>query len=147
MLTLTENASTIVRDITEQTPSRDDAGLRITTEPEEPPRSPRSPSASPRARSPGDATVEQDGAIVYLDASSAEQLDDKVLDAGLDPRGQRPVRPEPPGLGEKHTAAPDRACWALSGAIARSRHRQPVSASRCTHLDHGHPRRTSGHDH
>ena len=31
--------------------------------------------------------MEQDGATVYLDGLSAEQLDDKVLDASLDPAG------------------------------------------------------------
>ena len=36
---------------------------------------------------PGDATVEQDGATVYLDPRSAAELDDKILDAGLDPSG------------------------------------------------------------
>jgi len=35
----------------------------------------------------GDAKVEQDGATVYLDGLSAAQLDDKVLDASLDPGG------------------------------------------------------------
>ena len=37
---------------------------------------------------PGDAVVEQDGATVYLDASAAELLDDKVLDAAVDASGK-----------------------------------------------------------
>ena len=88
MLTLTENASTIVRDITEQTGAGDLAGLRITAEPveEATPEPAFAISAAPGPQ-PGDATVEQDGATVYLDKTSAEQLDDKVLDAGVDPAG------------------------------------------------------------
>ena len=88
MLTLTENASTIVRDITEQTaagdPSNTRAGLRITMEASPEPAFAISAAEGPQ---PGDATVEQDGATVYLDQTSAEQLDDKELDAGLDPAG------------------------------------------------------------
>ncbi len=94
MLTLTENASTIVRDITEQTGAGDQGGLRITAEtlPELDGQSPdvQGPAfaiSAAEGPQPGDATVEQDGATVYLDQPSAEQLDDKVLDAGLDPAG------------------------------------------------------------
>ena len=89
MLTLTENASTIVRDITEQTGAGDEGGLRITAEPAPGAAGPEPAFAISAAEGPqpGDATVEQDGATVYLDAPSAEQLDDKVLDAGLDPAG------------------------------------------------------------
>jgi Fe-S cluster assembly iron-binding protein IscA len=36
---------------------------------------------------PGDQVVEQDGATVYLDPTSSDQLDDKVLDAGIDEAG------------------------------------------------------------
>ncbi len=84
MLTLTENASTIVRDLTAQSTQADDAGLRITTEatPE-----PSFAIAVADGPAPGDATVEQDGATVYLDPRSAAELDDKILDAGLDPSG------------------------------------------------------------
>ena len=84
MLTLTENASTIVRDITAQTSEADDAGLRITTDDTPEPAFAISASEGPQ---PGDAKVEQDGATVYLDEPSAAQLDDKVLDASLDPAG------------------------------------------------------------
>ena len=90
MLTLTENASTIVRDITAQIHEGDqpteaaDAGLRITTDDTPEPAFAISATEGPQ---PGDAKVEQDGATVYLDRPSAEQLDDKVLDASLDPAG------------------------------------------------------------
>ena len=94
MLTLTENASTIVRDITAQiyegqnTEGQNtepvDPGLRITTDDTPEPAFAISATEGPQ---PGDAKVEQDGATVYLDRPSAEQLDDKVLDASLDPAG------------------------------------------------------------
>ncbi len=35
----------------------------------------------------GDKLVEQDGARVYLDSGAAEQLDELVLDAGIDEAG------------------------------------------------------------
>ena len=86
MLTLTENASTIVRDITSQIQPTEaaDAGLRITTDDTPEPAFAISAAEGPQ---PGDAKVEQDGATVYLDGQSAEQLDDKVLDASLDQSG------------------------------------------------------------
>jgi Fe-S cluster assembly iron-binding protein IscA len=84
VLTLTENASTIVRDITAQTSEAPDAGLRITTDDTPEPAFAISAAEGPQ---PGDATVEQDGATVYLDDLSSQQLDDKVLDAQLDPSG------------------------------------------------------------
>ena len=86
MLTLTENASTIVRDITAQIQPTEaaDAGLRITTDDTPEPAFAISATEGPQ---PGDAKVEQDGATVYLDGLSAAQLDDKVLDASLDPGG------------------------------------------------------------
>ena len=61
-----------------------DAGLRITTDDTPEPAFAISTAEGPQ---PGDSTVEQDGATVYLDGLSAQQLDDKVLDAQLDPSG------------------------------------------------------------
>lgn len=84
MLTLTENASTIVRDIATQATQADGAGLRITSDDSPEPAFAISAAEGPE---PGDATVEQDGATVYLDPAAAQQLDDKVLDAGVDQSG------------------------------------------------------------
>lgn len=84
MLTLTENASTIVRDIATQATQAEGAGLRITSDASPEPAFAISAAEGPE---PGDATVEQDGATVYLDPASAQQLDDKVLDAGIDQSG------------------------------------------------------------
>ena len=85
MLTLTENASTIVRDLTHQPGLSDTAGLRISSE-EAP--EPTFAVTAAEAPEPGDQTVEQDGATVYLDETSAVMLDDKVLDAAVDPSGK-----------------------------------------------------------
>ncbi len=85
MLTLTENASTIVKDITTQSGLAETAGLRITSEAAA---EPTFAIAAAEAPEPGDQTVEQDGATVYLDESAAALLDDKVLDAAVDPAGK-----------------------------------------------------------
>lgn len=85
MLTLTENASTIVRDISTQPGLPETAGLRITSE--EGPEPTFAVSAAEQAL-PGDQVVEQDGATVYLDETAAQVLDDKVLDAAVDPSGK-----------------------------------------------------------
>ena len=85
MLTLTENASTIVKDITTQPGLAETAGLRITSEESAEPTFAVSAAEAPE---PGDQTVEQDGATVSLDQDAALMLDDKVLDAAVDPEGR-----------------------------------------------------------
>ena len=82
MLTLTENASTIVKEISQQIPEAN--GLRITSADSGQPTFEVEPAASPEA---GDQVVEQDGATVYLNEPAALQLDDKILDAGVDEQG------------------------------------------------------------
>lgn len=79
MLTLTENATTIVKQITDQPETN---GLRISGEGE----ASFAISATAQAE-PDDQVVEQDGATVYLDQAAATELDDKVLDAGVDAEG------------------------------------------------------------
>jgi iron-sulfur cluster assembly protein len=85
MLTLTENASTIVRDITTQPGMSETAGLRITTEAGDQASFAISAADQPQAE---DQVVEQSGATVYLDETSAELLDDKILDAAVDEQGK-----------------------------------------------------------
>jgi iron-sulfur cluster assembly protein len=85
MLTLTENASIIVKDITAQPGLADTAGLRITSEDAPEPTFAVSAAEAPE---PGDQTVEQDGATVYLDEAAAAMLDDKILDAAVDSSGK-----------------------------------------------------------
>lgn len=84
MLTLTENASTIVRDINAQQ-GQPEAGLRITSDSETP--EPAFAVTTAEQPEPGDQVVQQDGATLYLDGNASQQLDDKVLDATLDPSG------------------------------------------------------------
>jgi len=84
MLTLTENASTIVKTLVDQTEPGDDAGLRFSQE---------DPSAGALTVTtagealPGDAVVEHDGAKVFLDETAAVALGDQVLDASVDQSG------------------------------------------------------------
>jgi len=84
VLTLTENASTIVKAITEQTSAADSAGLRF------------SPNvaggqgldvAPVEAPEPGDQVVEEGGARVYLEETAAVALGEQVLDAAVDESG------------------------------------------------------------
>jgi iron-sulfur cluster assembly protein len=85
MLTLTENASTIVRDITAQPGMSETAGLRITTELGDQAGFAISAADQPQA---DDQVVEQSGATIYLDQDSAQLLDDKILDAAVDDQGK-----------------------------------------------------------
>ena len=81
MLALTENVTEIVNKLTEEVPEI--SGLRIATEADG-----QSLSVSPADHAETeDQVVEQDGATVYLDASAADFLADKVLDGGVDEQG------------------------------------------------------------
>ena len=82
MLTLTENASTIVKDIASR--SRTPAGSASPARTAHQPAFEVAPAA---AAEPGDETVEQGGATVFLDENASQQLDDKVLDAAVDQAG------------------------------------------------------------
>lgn len=82
VLTLTENASRIVRDITAQ--AEEVGGLRITADESDQPAFAVNAADQPE---PGDQVVEQDGATIYLDDVANDQLDDKVLDAAVDEQG------------------------------------------------------------
>lgn len=84
MLTLTENASTIVKTLTAQVPDSQDTGLRISST------NPENTAFSvgvAEAPEPMDLVVESEGARVFLEPTAAVALDDKVLDATLDERG------------------------------------------------------------
>jgi Fe-S cluster assembly iron-binding protein IscA len=84
VLTLTENASTIVKDITSRPGGPQTGGLRISSE--DPAQGLTVTAAE--APLPGDQTVESDGALVYLDAPASQALDDQVLDAAVDEAGR-----------------------------------------------------------
>ncbi|KRF25540.1 MULTISPECIES: hypothetical protein [unclassified Phycicoccus] len=84
MLTLTENASTIVKTLVDQNLSTEDAGLRFSQEGVD---SGGLTVTTAEEALPGDAVVEQDGAKVYLDETAAVALGDQVLDAAVDETG------------------------------------------------------------
>ena len=85
MLTLTEDASTIVSQIITQQELGDDGGLRITAGDV---LNPNLELAVVEQAQPGDHVVAQAGAAVYLDEPAATLLDDKVLHASVDEAGQ-----------------------------------------------------------
>lgn len=81
MLALTDNAATLVREMTDAPDVPDTAGLRITAADDG-----YAVSATPRPEA-GDHVVHQDGVVVYLDAETAGRLDEMVLDAEVDASG------------------------------------------------------------
>jgi iron-sulfur cluster assembly protein len=80
MLTLTKDAAAAIRHMLAGFDLPDDGGLRISAELDEQkqPGLHLSFAAEPEA---GDQTVSAHGANVFLDASAAEALEEKVLDA------------------------------------------------------------------
>ncbi|MDQ3628298.1 MAG: Fe-S cluster assembly protein HesB [Actinomycetota bacterium] len=84
MLTLTENASHVVKSITEQSTDTPTAGLRISTEGAEPGEMGLAAAEVPQ---PGDQVVEEAGARIFIEDSAATLLDDKTLDAMVDESG------------------------------------------------------------
>ena len=83
MLTLTENASTIVKTLTDQSPEAD-AGLRISSSNEQTTAFAAAVTPQPE---PADQVVESGGARLFLEPDAAAALDDKVLDAQVDEQG------------------------------------------------------------
>ena len=83
MLTLTENASTLIKNLADQTAVAEDAGLRISADAET---TNLSVDLTP-APEPTDAVIESAGARVFLEENAAVVLSDKVLDAQLDEGG------------------------------------------------------------
>jgi iron-sulfur cluster assembly protein len=84
MLTLTENASTIVKTLTGQSAETEDAGLRISSSN---PQSTAFAAAVAPIPEPADQVVEVSGARLFLEPGAAVALDDKVLDAQVDENG------------------------------------------------------------
>ena len=83
MLTLTDNASSLIKNLAEQTAVADNAGLRISTTDRDAGLAVNLTSAP----EPADQVVESAGARVFLEPNAAVVLDDKVLDAQLDEGG------------------------------------------------------------
>jgi len=83
MLAVTENATSVVQQLTDRAELPDGAGLRIATADESPSLT-VAPAGTPEE---GDQVVESEGARVFLEAEAAEILDDKVLDARVNDSG------------------------------------------------------------
>ncbi|MDF2093989.1 hypothetical protein P0Y31_16685 [Knoellia sp. 3-2P3] len=87
MLTLTDNASNIVKAIVEQNGGTQDAGLRFSAEPSDGAQAGALAVTTVETGQPGDQVVDKDGAKVYLEETAAVALGDQVLDASVDQAG------------------------------------------------------------
>jgi iron-sulfur cluster assembly protein len=94
VLTLTDNATTEIRNIIDQPDVPDGCGLRIATDPA----AGNLTLALATAPADGDEVVDASGARVFLDPQAATMLDDQALDAGTDAEGnvQFAIAPQPP---------------------------------------------------
>jgi len=94
MLTLSESAADVIRELSSQPGMPADAGLRIVPNAENSggPSFAVSVTAGPM---PEDRVVESGQARVYLEQHVVAQLDDKVLDAEVDQRGAVAFRVSP----------------------------------------------------
>jgi len=82
VLTLTDNAASQIRNLIAQPDVPDDGGVRIAPNPDG-----ALTLALAVAPAAGDAVVDEDGARVFLAPEAEQLLDDKQLDAGVDPAG------------------------------------------------------------
>jgi iron-sulfur cluster assembly protein len=85
VLTLTDSATTEIRNLIENNPDvPDDAGIRIASNPD------GATLTLSLALTPAedDAVLSENGARVFLEPTAAGLLDDKTLDASVDPEGQ-----------------------------------------------------------
>jgi iron-sulfur cluster assembly protein len=78
VLTLTDNAETLVRDIVAQPEVPDGGGLRISPAPTAPGQLQVSVTTGPE---PGDEVIDSHGARVFVEHDTAEMLGDSTLDA------------------------------------------------------------------
>jgi Fe-S cluster assembly iron-binding protein IscA len=83
MLTLTETAAKVIRNLSSQ-PESADKGIRISSQGEDASSLMLSVAEGPES---SDQVVESEGAKVYLDPVAATVLDDKSLDADIDDQG------------------------------------------------------------
>jgi iron-sulfur cluster assembly protein len=84
MLTLTETAAKVIRDLNTQSGEATDKGIRISSQGEDAGSLMLSVADGPES---SDKIVESEGAKVYLDPVAATVLDDKALDANIDDQG------------------------------------------------------------
>jgi iron-sulfur cluster assembly protein len=83
MLAVTENATSVIRQLTDHPELPDGAGLRMAST-DETPNLTVSPVGTPEE---GDQVVENGGARVFLASEAADILEDKVLDARVNDAG------------------------------------------------------------
>ncbi|WP_248965061.1 iron-sulfur cluster biosynthesis family protein [Sphaerisporangium perillae] len=84
MLTLTDTAAKVIRDLNTQSGESADKGIRISSQGEDAGSLMLSVADGPEST---DKVVESEGAKVYLDPVAATVLDDKSLDANIDDQG------------------------------------------------------------
>lgn len=85
MLTLTENASAVIKNIAASQEQPDGSGLRIVQQGDG--QEAELALTTATTPEPGDQVVEDQGARVFLEETAAQTLDDKVLDAQVDESG------------------------------------------------------------
>jgi iron-sulfur cluster assembly protein len=85
MLMLSENATRVINSLGDRPEYPDGTGVRIGQADDGTEQLAITPATTPQ---PADQVVEADGARVYLDPSAAEILEDKVLDARINPEGR-----------------------------------------------------------
>jgi iron-sulfur cluster assembly protein len=83
MLAVTENATSVIQQLTDRPELAEGAGLRIASS-EDGANLTVAPASTPEA---GDQVVESSGARVFLEPEAADALDDKVLDARVNDAG------------------------------------------------------------
>jgi iron-sulfur cluster assembly protein len=94
MLTVTDNALTEIRNLTEAQDTPEDRGLRIAADP-----GAGSLTLALTVPSEDDTVVDADGVRLFLDNAAADLLEDKTLDAVRDPESgqlQFAVTDQPP---------------------------------------------------
>jgi iron-sulfur cluster assembly protein len=84
MLTLTDTAAQVIRDLSAQAMDSPDTGVRISSESDGTGSLVLSIVERPE---PADQMVESEGARLFLDPQVVEMLDDKSLDADVDEGG------------------------------------------------------------
>lgn len=82
MLALTDNARTVIRDLTERPDVPTGSGLRIA-----PTEAGELELALVAAPAPGDEVIDSDGARLFLEAQTAQFLADQILDAQVNDQG------------------------------------------------------------
>jgi iron-sulfur cluster assembly protein len=85
MLALTDNATSVIRALSDNAERPDASGLRIAVAGDGAGGLTISTAVDPQA---GDQVVEDQGARVFLEPDAAQILDDKVLDAAVNEQGQ-----------------------------------------------------------